>query len=139
MLVLHTNDGYGRGYGNTKYFPFMDNFYGGGIDTVPGFDPNTLGPYDKWGNSLGGNELVSYGVDLVFPNPIGHMVRTSLTINGGNVYNQMIQNNPGLNPIIPNKTWTKNQIHLQEHKIHFLIQVQCVIQLVYVFNGKCHY
>ena len=62
MLILHTQDDYGRGYGNTKYFPFMNNFYGGGISTVPGFSPNTLGPKDKYGNALGGNESLRLGL-----------------------------------------------------------------------------
>jgi len=98
VLILHTNDSYGQGYGSTKYFPFMYNAFSGGIDTVPGFSPNTLGPKDQWGNALGGNAAVAFGFDVVFPNPMGHAVRTSITVNGGNVYNQFITSNPGLNP-----------------------------------------
>jgi outer membrane protein insertion porin family len=98
VLILHTDDSYGQGYGKTKYFPFMYNYYSGGIATVPGFSPNSLGPKDRWGNSLGGNEAVAFGFDVVFPNPLGHSVRTSITVNGGNVYNQFISSHPKFNP-----------------------------------------
>jgi outer membrane protein insertion porin family len=87
---LHTNDNYGQGFGSTKYFPFMYNYYAGGIDTVPGFSSNTLGPKDRWGNALGGNESVAFGMDLVFPNHLGNTVRTSITLDGGNVYNSFL-------------------------------------------------
>ena len=106
VLVLHTNDSYGQGYGDTKYFPFMDNFYSGGISTVPGFSSNSLGPTDKWGNALGGNESIAYGFDVVFPNPIGKSLRTSITFNGGNVYNSFISSHPNLNKNDPAKTCT---------------------------------
>lgn len=98
LMILHTADSYGNGFGSTKYFPFMYNSYSGGISTVPGFSPNTLGPRDRWGNALGGNESVAYGFDLVFPCHLGNKVRTSITVNGGNVYNQFISANPSYNP-----------------------------------------
>ena len=98
VVILHTNDSYGNGFGSTKYFPFMYNSYSGGIATVPGFSPSTLGPRDRWGNALGGNESLAYGLDFVFPCHLGDKVRTSLTVNGGNVYNQFISANPQYNP-----------------------------------------
>lgn len=105
VLILHTNDNYGQGFGSTKYFPFMYNYYAGGIDTVPGFSSNTLGPKDCWGNALGGNESIAYGVDLVFPNHLGNTVRTSLTLDGGNVYNSFIHANQNLNGKQPGSTY----------------------------------
>ena len=47
VLSPHTQLGYGSGMGSDDELPFFYNFYAGGIDTMPGFSANSLGPrYD---------------------------------------------------------------------------------------------
>ena len=83
--------GYGNNYGALKGgLPFFENFYAGGLATfggvVRGYTTNTLGPEDNHGNNIGGNALVSGSLSLVFPNPISKRLRTSVFVDGGNVY-----------------------------------------------------
>lgn len=87
ILNVHTNLGYGNGYGDVDELPFFNNFFAGGIDTVPGFEPNTLGPKDQFNNGLGGNLELVGGVNLIFPNHISNKLRTALTFDAGNIYN----------------------------------------------------
>ena len=86
ILHLRTTLGYGNGYGNVDELPFFKNYYAGGINTMPGFAANTLGPKDAQGNGLGGNVLALGGIDLIFPNHISQTLRTALIFNAGNVY-----------------------------------------------------
>ena len=43
-LRLRTKVGYGSSYGGTSRLPFFENFFAGGIGSVRGFKPNSLGP-----------------------------------------------------------------------------------------------
>jgi outer membrane protein insertion porin family len=91
LLHLHTTLGYGNGYGNTDTLPFFKHYYAGGIETMPGFEANTLGPKDASGNGLGGNVLALGGIDLIFPNHISPSLRTALIFNAGNVYENQLK------------------------------------------------
>lgn len=98
VLNFHTNLGYGGGLFGTKGLPFFSNFYAGGIGTVPGFEGNSLGPQamspeKAKGDALGGNVLLVGGADFIFPNPIGDSVRTALTFNAGNIYQDKVKLN----------------------------------------------
>ncbi|MDZ7826752.1 MAG: BamA/TamA family outer membrane protein [Gammaproteobacteria bacterium] len=43
-LRLHTELGYGDGFGDTDAMPFFEHFFAGGFGSVRGFETNTLGP-----------------------------------------------------------------------------------------------
>ncbi len=51
-----------------------------------GFSSFTLGPLDSRGKPNGGNVLVTGSFALIFPNYIWDNMRTSLFVDGGNVY-----------------------------------------------------
>lgn len=79
--------GYGRGYGKVNALPFFYNFYAGGIETIPGFETNTLGPINpKTRNAMGGNVSAIANVNLILPTFLTDKIRTAITLNGGNVY-----------------------------------------------------
>ncbi|MBA2653863.1 MAG: outer membrane protein assembly factor BamA [Gammaproteobacteria bacterium] len=78
--------GYGNGFGNTGELPFFKNYYAGGIDSVRGFDDNTLGPRDSNIQPIGGNVLTTGSIALIYPNPFPDQLRTSLFVDAGNVF-----------------------------------------------------
>lgn len=99
----HLSLGYGNGYGSYNSLPFFFNYFGGGIDTLPGYEPNTLGPKNPndISNSVGGNVEVFGGLNLIVPNGISDNVRTSLFVDFGNIFQtHRTAGNPG-NPTAP--------------------------------------
>ena len=97
---LHTDLGYGGGYGDADSLPFYKNFYAGGVRSVRGFRYGSLGPLstpsvDENGDNLadpspiGGNIKVLYGAELLVPMPFvkdQSSFRASLFLDGGNVF-----------------------------------------------------
>lgn len=85
--------GYGNGLHGARDFPFIKNYYAGGIDTVRGYQGYTLGPRDSNYKPFGGNLLMNGTISLIFPNYISDNLRTSAFVDAGNVYSSL--NNRG--------------------------------------------
>lgn len=60
---------YGDGYGDTDDLPFSQKFVVGGPRSVRGYEVNTLGPRDYYGDPFGGNLKMAYSLELSFPVP----------------------------------------------------------------------
>ncbi|MBC3377310.1 outer membrane protein assembly factor BamA [Pseudomonas sp. SWRI92] len=105
-LRLHTKLGYGNSYGSTDGLPFYENYTAGGEGSVRGFESGSLGPRntpatgtyasagqayysDRDTESLGGNILITGGVEYLFPMPFikdNKSLRTSVFWDVGSVY-----------------------------------------------------
>ena len=105
-LRLHTKLGYGNSYGSTDGLPFYENYTAGGEGSVRGFESGTLGPRntpatgtyssagqeyysDRDTEALGGNIMITGGVEYLFPMPFikdNKALRTSLFWDVGSVY-----------------------------------------------------
>jgi outer membrane protein insertion porin family len=79
---------------NTRY-PFFKNYYAGGIGSVRGFAPSSLGARDaslagaSLGTPLGGRSRLLLSAEYVFPLPGGGndgLIRSFFFLDGGNVY-----------------------------------------------------
>jgi outer membrane protein insertion porin family len=86
IIMSRADLGYGSGFHSSRDYPFFKNYYAGGIDTVRGYQGYTLGPKDSNFKPFGGNMLADGSVALVFPNYISENLRTSIFVDGGNVY-----------------------------------------------------
>ena len=88
VLEPHAILGYGGGLGSGSSLPFFNNFYGGGISTLPGFEPNSLGPKNPndTTQAMGGNLEVFAGANLFAPTFFSDRVRVGATFNVGNVF-----------------------------------------------------
>ncbi|NDU85334.1 MAG: outer membrane protein assembly factor BamA [Ferrovum sp.] len=92
-LSLSGQVGYANGYGGVP-LPFYKNFFGGGVGSVRGYFPGSLGPqvYDNYGNllNLGGNKMITGSMEYFFPLPgsksTDKSFRLSTFVDTGNVY-----------------------------------------------------
>lgn len=83
----HARVGYGNGLGRVNELPFFYNFYMGGIDTLPGYKPNSMGPQNPYdASAIGGNFEILGGVNMIFPNGLSDDLRTAVFIDFGNVF-----------------------------------------------------
>ncbi|TAK52954.1 MAG: hypothetical protein EPO25_12470, partial [Gammaproteobacteria bacterium] len=90
-LAIGAEVGYGDAYGkSTTALPPYRQFFGGGPDSVRGFQESRLGPKDSFGNPYGGNLKVFGRAELVFPMPEKWRAsaRASLFFDVGNVFQQ---------------------------------------------------
>lgn len=88
VLEPHATVGYGGGIGVDGTLPFFENFYGGGIGTLPGFEPNSLGPKNpnSIDQSLGGNFETFGGINLFAPDIFNGRVRYGVLLDAGNIF-----------------------------------------------------
>ena len=89
VFKLHAGLGYGSGLGSgTKSrLPFFKNFYAGGIETMAGYDANSLGPYNTIADTaIGGNFQALFSASLIVPNGLSDKLRTALVFGAGNVF-----------------------------------------------------
>ena len=85
-------------YGDTETAPPYENFYAGGLNSVRGFEQNSLGPravYDNffstYNRPVGGTYSFEGGFDLIFPIPFledTRSVRSSVFLDYGNVFSE---------------------------------------------------
>jgi len=108
-LSLRGEIGYGDGYGDTEGLPFFENFFAGGVNSVRGYDDNTLGPKSlvngelesevdfpttsRSGDPTGGSLKVIGSAELIFPTPFGkdtsNAARLAWFIDVGNVFDDV--------------------------------------------------
>ena len=110
-LKLRTELGFGGSYGDSPSLPFYEHFFAGGFGSIRGFENSTLGPtstapYDANGEQLcfgnrnnggdpcnqpfGGNLLVEFSAELIFPLPFvedNRQFRPAFFFDAGNVFN----------------------------------------------------
>lgn len=89
IIRLNTEIGYGQALGTTTALPPYKQYFGGGPQSVRGFQESYLGPRDSFGNPYGGNMLVASQVELILPLPEkwGSQARASIFYDIGNVFN----------------------------------------------------
>ena len=128
-LMLSGEVGYGDGYGKTEQLPFFQNFYGGGLGSVRGYESGSLGPKYKTKysdgtlsssvSSYGGNYKAYAGAELLFPLPgikDQRTVRLSLFADAGSVWDGRTYNERDYDKDNPNGT---NRAYTGEHKSTF--------------------
>ncbi len=87
-FMMNGEAGIANGYGG-QVLPFFKNFYAGGVGSVRGYDPSSLGPRDINNYSLGGNKRIVGNAELLFPMPgfsKEKSVRLSMFVDAGAVY-----------------------------------------------------
>ncbi|QWE26135.1 outer membrane protein assembly factor BamA [Polynucleobacter sp. AP-Ainpum-60-G11] len=97
ILSYNGEVGYGEAYGNNP-FPITKNYYVGGIGSVRGYSPGSLGP--TYYNSFigryqptGGQSKIVNNVEYTVPVPgsgVDKTLRVFGFVDGGNVYNENI-------------------------------------------------
>ncbi len=90
-LSLSSEIGYGDAYGDTSDLPFFEKFRAGGFDSVRGYENNSLGPEDSFGDSFGGNLLTTARAQVLFPIPFlenKNRGRLALFVDLGNVFEE---------------------------------------------------
>ncbi|WP_118184286.1 outer membrane protein assembly factor BamA [Paraburkholderia phosphatilytica] len=89
VLGLNFQGGYGNGLSGKPY-PIFKNYYAGGIGSVRGYEPSSLGPRDVTTNDpIGGSKLLVGNIELTFPLPgtgYDRTLRVFTFFDGGNVW-----------------------------------------------------
>jgi outer membrane protein insertion porin family len=91
-LALNLDIGIGQAIGGSNKYPFFKNYYAGGIGSVRGFEPSSLGAREVSGTGtvpIGGRSKFLASAEYVFPLPgTGNegLVRSFLFVDAGNVF-----------------------------------------------------
>jgi outer membrane protein insertion porin family len=89
VLGLNFQGGYGKGLAG-QTFPIFKNYFAGGIGSVRGYEPSSLGPRDASTNDpIGGSRMAVGNVELTFPLPgtgYDRTLRIFTFFDGGNVW-----------------------------------------------------
>jgi outer membrane protein insertion porin family len=87
-LSIRAGVDYGAPLGHTSAIPPYREFFGGGPDTIRGYQESRLGPKDQFGNPYGGNLRVVNQNELIFPMPAkwAQTARVSAFFDMGNVF-----------------------------------------------------
>ena len=88
VLALNGEFDYGHGLSGQKY-PVFKNFYAGGIGSVRGYEPGSLGTKDAFGESQGGAKRIIGNVELQIPFPgADKSLRWFAFLDGGQVFDE---------------------------------------------------
>jgi outer membrane protein insertion porin family len=85
VLYLNGQAGYAAGY-DQKPLPFYKVFYLGGVSSLRGYEPASIGPKDANGDANGGSRLMLANAEILFPLPgleKDKSVRLSWFVDGG--------------------------------------------------------
>lgn len=86
---LKARSGYGKAYGSTSALPFYEKYLAGGVQTVRGYDYNSLGPLDSKSQPFGGNfQFITNSEFLFKMDAFGDAdtFRLGLYLDAGNVF-----------------------------------------------------
>ncbi|MBL6813832.1 MAG: outer membrane protein assembly factor BamA, partial [Pseudomonadales bacterium] len=109
-LKLRTELGFGGSYSDTPSLPFYEHFFAGGFGSIRGFENSTLGPRStppldadgnpiifnsfgndgRYGQPFGGNLLLEFSAEVIFPLPFvedNRQFRPAFFFDAGNVFN----------------------------------------------------
>ena len=82
--------GYGEALGGTSDLPPYEKYFGGGINSVRGYQTASLGPEDEFGNPIGGNFEFTLQSELLLPTPFidARNQRVVLFVDAGNIFEE---------------------------------------------------
>ncbi len=88
-LAYNLETAIGQALGDTTAIPPFKQFFGGGPNSVRGFEESHLGPRDSFGRPYGGNVMFASQLELILPMPqkFSSQARASLFYDLGNVFN----------------------------------------------------
>ncbi|WP_460909361.1 outer membrane protein assembly factor BamA [Paraburkholderia jirisanensis] len=94
VLGFNLQGGYGKGL-DGQAFPIFKNYFAGGIGSVRGYEPSSLGPRDaSTGDPIGGSRMAVGNIELTFPLPgtgYDRTLRVFTFFDAGNVWGDPAQ------------------------------------------------